>query len=207
MDPSASPRSTPGHRAPLSLAAGAIDVVFEWSGDRWTHRVLLHGEPVWESIDGPAAADGDPRWPASPVLVEVDRVGSGPAAAVVAVGLAGRSHFSASISRVPAASTVGRHDGRFDVLFEIACRVHEPPPWLGSSYAAPIAAPTGRLPLRPVSGCLMMPVEPTGTGRATAVAWRLQAVVAAGTGPLAGPATIGWSYRIGQADAAGAGPA
>ena len=43
------------------------------------------------------------------------------------MGLAGRSHFSASVRP---------HSGRADtLLFEIACRVKERPIWLGSTYA------------------------------------------------------------------------
>lgn len=203
------PRPNPIHHeprhAPHTLSAGGIDVVFTWSGDRWMHRVLLHGETVWESVDGPWPLGGDPRWPASPVLVELDRVGSGPAAAIVAVGLAGRSHFSASVSRVPAAPAAGEHDGLFDVLFELACRVHEPPPWLGSSYATPVSppAPTDRLLLVPVSGCLLMPVEPGAPPSPPAGMRRLRAVVEAGTAPQPGPATVAWSYRIGRIGSSG----
>ena len=73
----------------------------------------------------------DPRWPASPVLVELSRVSvpRGDAAggqAIVGVGLAGRSHFSASIAPDP-------HDAGV-IRFEIACRLHEPPGWIGSAY-------------------------------------------------------------------------
>lgn len=226
----------------IVLSAGAIEVVFEWTADRWTHRLLLDGEPVWESIDGPWPPGGDPRWPASPVLVELDRVGSGPAAAVVGVGLAGRSHFSASVSRVPAVpgadgvatgnpsdgrntidpdtidpDTTDRDAPRFDVLFEVACRMHEPPAWLGSSYVPRHPDAAGRLTLVAVSGCLLLPAEsrepPADSARgavATAGLRRLQALVAADAAPRTGPVTIGWSYRIGRparGGAAGTGPA
>jgi hypothetical protein len=218
--------------APLVLSAGAIEVVFEWTADRWAHMLLLDGEPVWESIDGPWPAGGDPRWPASPVLVELDRVGSGPAAAVVGVGLAGRSHFSASVSRVTAMpgadgvangspsgerSTSDREEPSFDVLFEVACRMHEQPAWLGSSYGPRHPDAAERLPLVAVSGCLLLPAEsreqPADSGRAavaTAGLRRLRALVAADAAPGIGPVTIGWSYRIGRparGGAAGTGPA
>jgi hypothetical protein len=65
------------------------------------------------------------------VLVELSRVSvpRGDAAAgeaIVGVGLAGRSHFSASIASDPHAADV--------IRFEIACRLHEPPGWIGSTY-------------------------------------------------------------------------
>jgi len=125
----------PISRPPVRLDAGGLAVVFTWSGDRWTHRVTTAGaaeDAVWASLDGPwPPTGGDPRWPASPVLVELSRValpGTATAGgqAIVGVGLAGRSHFSASIAPDPTVT-----DG---IRFEIACRLHEPPDWLGSTY-------------------------------------------------------------------------
>ena len=46
---------------------------------------------------------------------------------LVAVGLAGRSHFSASLT----ASTAKKDT----ILVEVACRVFEAPEWLGSTYS------------------------------------------------------------------------
>ena len=65
------------------------------------------------------------------MLVELSgvRVSPGEAAdglAIVGVGLAGRSHFSASISSDPRAADT--------IRFEIACRLHERPGPLGSTY-------------------------------------------------------------------------
>jgi hypothetical protein len=118
----------------VAIAAGSIAATFTWAGDRWVHRIAHQGagETVgWTSLDGPCPIANDPRWPASPVLVELSRVGAtragasgGPA--IVGVGLAGRSHFSASITPDPHASDA--------IRFEIACRLHEAPVWLGSTY-------------------------------------------------------------------------
>ncbi len=139
----ATPRPAP------RLAAGALCVEFEWTGDRWRHRVLHAGAVLLESVEGPLHPDGDPRWPASPVLTEVSQVDAGGRMALVGVGLAGRSHFSASI-------TADRERPE-TLVFELACRIQEGPSWLGSTYrmagavdaAARIpadAAPTGPLP-------------------------------------------------------------
>jgi hypothetical protein len=55
-------------------------------------------------------------------------VSAGGRPAIVGVGLAGRSHFSASFAPHPTLADT--------VLVEIACRVQEPPVWLGSTYRA-----------------------------------------------------------------------
>lgn len=124
----------PTHRQPLRLRAGSTLAVFAWSGDRWTHRIETapgDGASHWLAVDGPLPPADDPRWPASPVLVELSQVHvpggratGGPA--IVGVGLAGRSHFSASVAIDP--------DDADKIRFEIACRLHEPPVWLGSTY-------------------------------------------------------------------------
>ena len=124
----------PTSRPTLHLHAGSTEAVFAWTGDRWTHRIITArtGAPAdWIGIDGPCPPADDPRWPASPVLVELSRVsvpraGVAGTPAIVGVGLAGRSHFSASIAPDP-------HDGDA-IRFEIACRLHERPGLLGSTY-------------------------------------------------------------------------
>ncbi len=131
----------PSVHAPLSIAVGTADagvtVDFTWAGDRWQHTIVVRrptgGAAVeaWESLEGAWPTDGDPRWPAAPVLVElsaVDLPQAGPAGgrAVVGVGLAGRSHFSAAVATDP--------DRPGAVRFEIACRLVEPPGPLGSTY-------------------------------------------------------------------------
>ena len=115
-----------GPHAPFTLASGSVEIAFMWAGDRWTHRITTRTAGTWQSVEGPRAEDGDPRWPASPVLVELSTLATAGGPAILGVGLAGRSHFSASI--VPQPSTPDT------LLFEIACRLQETPAWLGSSY-------------------------------------------------------------------------
>ena len=87
--------------------------------------MLLDGRIFAVSVEGPLDDGADPRWPASPVLTEVLATpAAGPA--IVGVGSAGRSHFSASITRHPR--------GDDTLVFEIACRIQEPPIRLGSTY-------------------------------------------------------------------------
>ena len=115
-----------GSHAPFTLAIGPVTVTFTWATDRWSHRVTLRGGSAWDSVEGSRPEDGDDRWPASPVLVELSQLQTAHGPAILGVGLAGRSHFSASIGADP------HHPDR--VRFEIACRCNEPPVWLGSCY-------------------------------------------------------------------------
>jgi len=158
-------------RKPVRLAAGAAEVVFEWRGDRWGHRVRVVSPAAAgfqaESVDESASAEGQ-RWPASPVFTELVPAAAGSAAGVLAVGAAGRSHFSLALTPDPSRTDT--------LLFEVACRVQEPPGPLGTTYriGRDRAAPASRLR-----------VEPTGPRCGE-------------TGPSP-PRTIRWSYAIGPA--------
>ena len=124
-----SPASRPAGsrvRPPLALAAGRVAMVFTWHADRWRHAVSLDGRPLADSLED--TADGrDAAWPASPPLVELSPVETPAGPAILAVGLAGRSHYSASIAPHPVEPDT--------LVVEIACRIKEPPAWLGSTYA------------------------------------------------------------------------
>lgn len=125
-EPQPTDRAGPRPRPPIVVSAGAVRAVFSWVGDRWRHVILLDDRPWAESLED--RADGrDAAWPCSPPLVELSGVETATGPAVLAVGLAGRSHFSASVTASP-----DRPDA---LLFEIACRVREQPGWLGSTYA------------------------------------------------------------------------
>jgi hypothetical protein len=120
--PASQPAVPSGRPAPR-LAHGRTELSFSRHGDRWRHRVDVDGRTVAESVEcGP-----DERWPASPPLVDLSTATIAGRPTFVAIGLAGRSHFSASIHPHPV-----RPD---TLLFEIACRIHEPAAWIGSTYA------------------------------------------------------------------------
>lgn len=141
--------------------------MFEWSGDRWRHRAIVaaHGGStiVFESLDGREGTDaaGGAPWPPSPVITDLAAANDAAAHALLAVGAAGRTHFSLSVTRHPT-----RRD---TLLFEVACRVHESPGRLGSTYRR-----------SPPNACL---VE----------------VAAGDAGGAGLPRTIRWSYSIGPA--------
>lgn len=119
----------PRPRPAVVLRTPDVEVRFEWQGDRWRHSIEGPRSPGrgWRSEDEDSTdGGGDPRWPPSPVFVELHRVGSGNDAPVMAVGQAGRSHFSAVVAPDP------ERPGA--IRFEIAARLHEVPQRLGSTY-------------------------------------------------------------------------
>jgi hypothetical protein len=154
---------------PLRLAAGATEVVFEWAGDRWRHRVQSGAadprrsivESLEDAVDD--AAFSDPRWPASPVIVALMAGPGTPAPTLLGVGAAGRSHFSLAVTVHP---TLGD-----TLLVEVACRVHQRPGRLGSTYRHG-AGDAARIVVVAPEPC----PEPAGL-----------------------PRTIRWSYAIGPA--------
>jgi hypothetical protein len=140
------PLESPARRPPQRIAAGRTVVEFTWDGDRWRHSVTVADRLVADSVEGGVDTAADPRWPASPVLVEVSLAGPADRPALLAVGLAGRSHFAASVAGAAEPDTL---------LFEIACRLHEPPIWLGSTYrTGPDPADIVRIPAPALDGTL-----------------------------------------------------
>ncbi len=127
-------------------------------------------------------------WPLSPPFQElhVQQPAPGVLAALL-VGRAGRSHWSASIELVETADLV-----RFDV----ACRIHERPAWLGSCYVLNQA-------WRLVDGALLL------AGEASLVADLMDVDKAQGTTtparlwipapqiPQPYPQTVRWQYSLG----------
>lgn len=177
------------HSSNFVLECDWLRVEFARPGDRFGHVISArdaNGEwvAVLESIEGTPAE----HWPASPALQEVhfeDRPGGQRLA--LAVGMAGKSHWSLSVACDPAA-------GR--LLFDVACRVRMLPEQVGSTYRGlsdvPVAAQsdgalrigkvrivtdgqTARGEARPDGTIAIRATEPT-TGR-----W---------------PQTIRWQYAI-----------
>jgi hypothetical protein len=144
----------PERRPSLRLAAGALEVVFEWAGDRWAHSVFRGGELLAASVEGPWPAGGDPRWPASPALQEVMAEAAGGRPALLALGHAGRSHYSASVAADP--------DSADTLRFELACRIATEPVWIGSTYRRPGEA----------SGPAVVRAADPGGGLPRTVQWR-----------------------------------
>jgi hypothetical protein len=145
-------------------------VQFRWESDRWSHRVLVAGDPCWQSEELDEVTSTcqnlgiSPQWPAAPVFTEISLIHTGNGPALLAVGRAGRSHFSASM-----AAALTEPD---TIAAELACRLQEQPGWLGSTYQRlPAAGQTGACP-----------------------AWL--AIKPAAMAHLQVPATITWTYQL-----------
>ena len=187
--PSASNRS----ERLTSLSSGLIEVVFHWQIDRWIHSLHAcqpdgsRGPACW--LTAPPRPDDDPQWPSSPPLVELADVHGPHSTALVGVGRAGTSHYSASITSQP--------DG--GICFEIACRLRADRGWLGSTY---LACPEGgqpRLTIEPLAshGRQAFTDTKTALGQDGPL---LQIVPAAAGDDSAGRpskgSTIQWGYRV-----------
>jgi len=121
------PTPAPQSLASLAASGAGLAVQFAWLGDRYQHVVLLQRpdgstRPLLASVEGNAADD----WPESPPLqsLSIERLAEGRTAALL-VGMAGRSHWSASIE--------ARGDGG-ELVFDLACRHRANLAQLGSRY-------------------------------------------------------------------------
>jgi hypothetical protein len=171
----------------ISLGTDTLQAIFERHADRYSHQIICTAadgsQIVWASQEGTP----DDTWPASPPLqslhVETRSDGS---QTIMLVGMAGRSHWSMSVEADE------QHDR---ILFDVACRISDPPHWLGSIYrclsqpAVPLSnhllftaghgnQPENNLPLQldPSTNTLRIPASVT-----------LEKF----------PQTIRWSYSIG----------
>jgi hypothetical protein len=104
-----------------------LRAAFNWWVDRYGHAIsVVHASgrisTVFTSIEG----DANDAWPASPPLqsISVEEVASGRNAALL-VGMAGRSHWSASVEAIPDQAAL---------VFDVACRIGSVPAKLGSRY-------------------------------------------------------------------------
>ena len=113
-------------------SGAALRIEFQRDADRCRHDILLDlptpsGQrrivPLLASREG----SSNDSWPASPALqnLSVEELAPNKPVALL-VGMAGRSHWSASVEVDPA---------RAALVFDIACRVSQPPRWLGTTYA------------------------------------------------------------------------
>lgn len=111
---------------PIELAGGSLRLRFEWQQDRYARQIFVRDggvERLW--LTSREGLDESP-WPPSPPLQQV-HVETRPGGIVVAlaVGMAGRSHWSASFELDPHSSSMA---------CDVACRCNLLPERLGSNY-------------------------------------------------------------------------
>ena len=176
-----------------------LRLVLEQAADRVAHRIEVLDPAArvlaeLRSIEGSSADD----WPPSPALQSCSVQEIRPArTAAFLVGMAGKSHWSASMEAVP-------HEGA--LVFDFACRVQSMPQWLGTSYALHLRSPnTGiHFQLSPLGIAihLSMPtsgLRGTNSGQASVRSLRFACPEAS---PAKFPATLRWQYRIYLTEAA-----
>ncbi len=105
------------------LGEGAMRIAYQQQGDRFGHHIVIAKKSglitLLESVEG--APDGP--WPESPPLQELEVEPRGDQEVALLVGMAGASHWSASVE-------VDTDQLRFD----IACRTRDTATCLGSTY-------------------------------------------------------------------------
>ena len=105
--------------------------------DRWQHLFRLDHKNYLQSVEGGKSLTFNERatapWASLRtgllhlLSLKLRQLKAKGHQALVAIGLAGRSHFSASFT----ASTTQTDT----ILVEVACRISERPEWLGSTYS------------------------------------------------------------------------
>lgn len=155
----------------LVVQCGVWRIEFFRAGDRYAHTIEAPGLARYSSVEG----EGDPLWPSSPPFQELHRETRGEAEVILLVGRAGKSHWSASVELAPAQNRV---------TFDVACRVHRPPVWLGATYRGPSAASVVKAEEATVESredALIIQSTSIPSDSRAIVRWRL-------------PATVRWRY-------------
>jgi len=159
------------------LEGGSLAVRFFWHHDRFAHEVAVREGDGWRAMGSSVEGSPDDEWPASPPFqsLHVEHRDDGRQVALL-VGMAGKSHWSASIEIDAAVPCIS---------FDVACRIRtiEPGP-LGSTYQSS----EDDHPLH---------IELTGRfGPAQLERHASQTRVAADATGDACPRTVRWDYRI-----------
>lgn len=157
---------------PIVLACGELQLIFERRGDRYAHRIVVrseNGERPW--LNSADESDESP-WPPSPPLqqIHVESRAQGVIVAL-AVGMAGRSHWSAAFELDSNAERI---------TCDVACRVNTVPERLGSTYE-----------LTPCEGWILDPLDD-----ARLLQEGKELLIAPATLPTTVPETVRWRYLL-----------
>ena len=161
--------------------------------DRFTTEVGLLSEgntfvPVLRSIEG----DPQQPWPPSPPFQDFLHQVNPEQEFLAGVGMAGHSHWSASLTaiRQPLPS----------LEWDLACRIKQPPTWLGSTYQLLDRAAVADDRICIEMADVRLVVEPSQAGQPCNLVLdgdQLRVSPRIPDGPL--PRTIRWIYRVSAA--------
>lgn len=182
----------------MTLSAAGLRLHFARSGDRYVHQV------TWLDAAGTehlllATVEGDDTnpWPPSPPLQDLHLESRAAGATVaLAVGMAGRSHWSLSVEAMP----------QGELRFDVACRANDPPGPLASSYQlgeGVLAKPTADGITLTVQGEAVAFIATDAAHStqqspvtSTTPAMENSLVIAPQQVPAVAPATVRWQYGI-----------
>jgi hypothetical protein len=157
---------------PIVLTGGDLQLIFEWHVDRYAHRVVVSSQCVDRPWLASFEATDESHWPASPPLQQVHvESRSGGIVVALAVGMAGRSHWSAAFELDPNLQRIA---------CDVACRVTVAAERLGSVYR-----------VSPLAGWSVSPHDD-----AVLNAEGEQIAIQPRECPATAPATIRWRYQL-----------
>jgi hypothetical protein len=175
--------------SPVNLIAGNLCVRFDRRNDRIEHSIWASNceIPLLVSLE----SEGDPAWPSSPPFQELTLETRGDRQIALLVGKAGTSHWSASVE--PSAETG-------QIAFDVACRVQQPPGWLGNRYRIPAAARVELLDrtINIVNGGEILNIAGSASSETLSVCEAVNSGVAVTASNVAKPlpSTIRWRYSL-----------
>lgn len=177
----------------LDAAGCGLRVTWYRDEDRYGHVIAYVAGPAATACLAVEFGRGRDPWPASPPLQQcsLERSSRGRQTALL-IGMAGKSHWSQSVETDSTAMSL---------TFDVACRLHRQPLWLGSSYRAsyPLEAiSSSRVRLIVAAG---VELALTGDAPDSPFPVRMEVcgnrvAIAADLGKLQIPSTVRWRYRV-----------
>ena len=175
-----------------------LRVVWYRDEDRFGHDIAyVAGQVAAACLTAELGRGRDP-WPASPPMQQcsLEPSSRGRQMALL-IGMAGKSHWSQSVETDSAA---------ISLTFDVACRVHSQPLWLGSSYRAnhPVEAFSASIVRLTVAEGVELTVTGEAPDRSRSVRLEVSSnhvAIAADLGRLQLPSTVRWRYRVALAAA------
>jgi hypothetical protein len=182
----------------LDRGGRGLRVVWYRDEDRYGHEIAFVAGPAATACLTVELGRGRDPWPASPPLQQCSlEPSSRGGQTALSIGMAGKSHWSQSVETDATAMSL---------TFDVACRLHRQPLWLGSSYRA--SQPLEVLSSSSVRLTVAAGVELTLTGEAPNSPFPVrmevsgnQVAIVADFGRLQFPSTVRWRYRVALAAA------
>jgi hypothetical protein len=123
----------------LNSSGVGLRVRFVWRVDRFGHQIEAVDGPITRIILESIEGDQESHWPPSPPLqtVNISWIASDTQHGHVAMlmGAAGKNQWSMCVSVRDGDNDVIHETAGTELFFDVACRIHEEPEFLGSTYS------------------------------------------------------------------------